>query len=176
LPKKAKDADASDPVQLHVKRRDDGVPIQLRFALKRQDVTTMLVQGTFPNYTQLIPATHEASVTVDTRALRRELQAASVLAAQSSGIVRFNFSPPGRFEIHARAEEEGTFEAMIPAKVEGEGKIALNWAHVDTFLKTVGTDAVELRITDPARPGLFLPVGEEGYQFVCMPMFVRWDD
>ncbi|KKL74973.1 hypothetical protein LCGC14_2059470, partial [marine sediment metagenome] len=26
LPKKAKDADASDPVQLHVKRRDDGVP------------------------------------------------------------------------------------------------------------------------------------------------------
>ncbi|KKL87847.1 hypothetical protein LCGC14_1930540, partial [marine sediment metagenome] len=47
---------------------------------------------------------------------------------------------------------------------------------VDAFLKTVGTDAVELRITSPSSPGLFLPVDEEGYQFVCMPMFVRWND
>ena len=176
LPKKAKDADASDPVQLHVKRRDDGVPIQLRFALKRQDVTTMLGQGTFPNYTQLIPATHEASVTVDTQALRRELQAASVLASQESGIVRFLIGPGDELTIAARADKEGEFSATIPAKVEGGGKIAFDYRWVDAFLKTVGTDAVELRITSPSSPGLFLPVDEEGYQFVCMPMFVRWND
>ena len=174
LPKKAKDVDAGDPVQLYVDAATN--PSKLRFNLRRQEVTTMLIQGTFPNYRQLIPATHEASVTVDTKALRRELQAASVLVAQSSGIVRFNFSPPGRFEIHARAEEEGTFEATIPAKVEGEGKTALNCAYVDDFLKTVGTDAVELRITSPSSIATWRPVGDDAYLQAIMPMFVSWKD
>ncbi len=175
LPKKEKDADAAEAVRLYVKRRDDGVPTQLRFALKRQDVTTMLVQGTFPNYGQLIPTGYDASVKVDTKALRRELQAASVLASQASGIVRFTIDIDDGLTVAARAEDEGEFEATIPAKVEGEGKIAFNWAYVDDFLKTVGTDAVELRVTSPSAPGLFLPVGEEGYQWVCMPMFVQWE-
>jgi len=176
LPKKAKDADASDPVQLHVKRRDDGVPIQLRFALKRQDVTTMLVQGTFPNYTQLIPATHEASVTVDTQALRRELQAASVLASQESGIVRFLIGPGDELTIAARADKEGEFSATIPAKVEGGGKIAFDYRWVDGFLKTVGTDAVELRITSPSSIATWRPVDDESYLQVIRPMFVQWGD
>ncbi len=176
LPKKAKDADAGEPVRLYVRNTDNGTPTQLRFALRRQDVTTMLVQGTFPNYRQLIPTGWDTSVKVDAKALRRELQAAAVLAAESSGIVRFTIGPGDELTVAARAEEEGTFEAMIPAKVEGGGKIAFDYRWVDDFLKTVGTDAVELRITDPARPGLFLPVGEEGYQFVCVPMFVQWSD
>ncbi len=176
LPKKVKDADAGDPVQLYVKRRDDGVAVQLRFNLKRQEVTTMLVQGTFPNYDQLIPTTFDTSVKVNTKALRRELQAASVLASQGSGIVRFLIGPGGELTIAARADDEGEFSATIPAQAEGEGKIAFNWAYVDAFLKTVDTDAVELRVTSPSSPGLFLPAGEEGYQWVVMPMFVQWEN
>jgi DNA polymerase-3 subunit beta len=135
----------------------------------------MLVQGTFPNYDQLIPTTFDVSVKVDAKALRRELRAASVLALQGSGIVRFLIGPGNTLTVTARAEEEGEFEATIPAEAEGEGKIAFNWAYVDNFLKTVGTDAVELRMTKPSAPGLFLPAGEEGYQWLCMPMFVQWD-
>ena len=172
LPKKAKDTDAGDLVQLYADAAAS--PSKLRFNLKRQEVTTMLVQGTFPNYDQLIPTTFDVSVKVDTKALRRELQAASVLASQGSGIVRFLIGPGGELTIAARAEEEGEFSATIPAQAEGEGKIAFNWAYVDDFLKTVGTDAVELRMTGPSAPGLFLPVGEEDYQWLCMPMFVNW--
>ncbi len=175
LPKKAKDADAGDPVQLYVKRRDDGVAVQLRFNLRRQDITTMLVQGTFPNYDQLIPTTFDASIKVDTKDLRRELRAASALASQGLGIVWFFIGPGNTLTVAARAKEEGEFEATIPAEAEGEGKIAFNWAYVDDFLKTVGTGAIELRMTKPSAPGLFLPVGEEGYQWLCMPMSVQWD-
>ena len=174
LPKKAKDVDAGDPVQLYVDATIN--PSKLRFNLKRQEVTTMLTQGTFPNYDALIPKTHDASVKVDTKTLRRELQAASILAIQGSGIVRFAIGPGDTLTIAARAEEEGEFEATIPAKVEGKGKIAFNWAYIDDFLKTVGTEAVELRMTTQTAPGLFLPVGEEGYKWVCMPMFVQWED
>jgi DNA polymerase-3 subunit beta len=176
LPKltRGKSWEDAETVQLYVKRTDDGTPTQLRFCLKRQEVTTMLVQGTFPNYAQLIPKEHTVSVTVDTKDLRRELAAASVLASQSSGIVRFLIGPGDTLIIAARAEEEGEFEAKLPAKVEGEGKIAFSYRWVDGFLKTVGTDAVEIRMTTPSAPGLFLPVGKGDYSQTIMPMFVEW--
>ncbi len=173
LPKKAKDADAGDPVQLYADAAAN--PSKLRFNLKRQEVTTMLVQGTFPNYDQLIPTTFDTSVKVGTKDLRRELQAASVLASQGSGIVRFLIGPGGELTIAARAEEEGEFSATIPAQAEGEGKIAFNWAYVDGFLKTVGTDAVELRITSPSSIATWRPVDDESYLQAIMPMFVQWD-
>ncbi len=184
LPKKAKDANASDSVQLYADATAN--PSKLRFNLKRQEVTTMLVQGTFPNYDQLIPTTCDTSVKVDTKALRRELRAASVLASQGLGIVRFIIGPGNTLTVAARAEEEGEFEATIPAETEGEGKIAFNCVSVDSFLKTVGTEAVELRMTTQTAPGLFLPINriggndsevwraDESYKWVCMPMFVQW--
>ena len=174
LPKKAKDADAGDPVQLYVDATTN--PSKLRFNLKRQEVTTMLTQGTFPNYDALIPKTHDASVKVNTKALRRELQAASVLAFQESGIVRFLIGPGDQLTIAARAEEEGEFEATIPAKVAGEGRVAFNYSYVDDFLKTVGTDAVELLITSPSSIATWRPVDDESYLQVIMPMFVQWGD
>ncbi len=174
LPKKAKDVDAGDPVQLYVDVTTN--PSKLRFNLKRQEVTTILTQGTFPNYDALIPKTHDASVKVDTKTLRRELQAASVLAIQGSGIVRFAIGPGDTLTVLARAEEEGEFEATIPAKVAGEGRVAFNYSYVDDFLKTVGTDAVELRITSPSSIATWRPVDDESYLQVIMPMFVQWGD
>ncbi len=158
-----------DPVQVFT---DGGS--HARFVLKRQEVVTMLVQGTFPNYEQLIPTNCEASAQVDTKALRRELAAASVLASQGSGIVRFLIGPGDVLTVTARAEEEGTFEAALPAKTTGKGKIAFNARYVGDFLKTVGSEAVELRMTTPSAPGLWLPVGEDGYSQTIMPMFVQW--
>ncbi len=174
LTKKVKDPDTGVlPVELYV---DDGAkPTKLRFNLGRQEVTTTLVQGTFPNYHALIPTECNASVTVGTKDLRRELQAASVLASQGSGIVRFLIGPGGELTVTARAEEEGEFSATLPAEVDGTAKIAFNYAYIDDFLKTVGTEAVEIRVKGPSAPGLFLPVDEEGYQWVCMPMFVQWE-
>ncbi|KKK64593.1 hypothetical protein LCGC14_2982620, partial [marine sediment metagenome] len=112
---------------------------------------------------------------VSTEDLRRELAAASVLASQSSGIVRFTLGPADQLTLAARAEEEGEFEAVLPAKVEGgEGKIAFNVRYVDDFLSKVGTDAVELCTTTQTAPGVFRPVGEDGYLHLIMSMFVQW--
>ncbi len=169
---KPKDADGT--VQVYVKRRDDGEPIYVRFTLKCQEVTALLVQGTFPNYSQLIPTEHDASVKVGTKELHRELQAASVLAAVGSGIVRFTIGPGDTLTLAARDEGTGTFETTIPAKAEGVGKIAFNYAWIDGFLKTVGTEAVELRMAKPEAPGVLVPVDDGDYQRVIMPMFVNW--
>ena len=155
--------------------RTDPALSHVRFLLKSQEVTAMLVQGTFPNYTQLIPTDWNVRAQVGTEDLRRELAAASVLASQDSGIVRFTLGPADQLTLAARAEEEGEFEAVLPAKVEGgEGKIAFNVRYVDDFLSKVGTDAVELCTTTQTAPGVFRPVGEDGYLQVIMPAFVQW--
>ncbi len=180
LPENGKDPDAGDPVRIYTgTHKNRSTPIHVRFALKRQDVTTALVQDSFPNYSQLIPKDWTTQVQVGTKALQRELAAAAaVLATQGSGIVRYRLGPGDQLTIMARAEEEGEFEATLPAKVatraESEGKIAFNYRLVADFLKTVGTEAVELQITSPSSPSVFRPVGDDSYLQVMMPMFVQW--
>ena len=168
-----KPKDADGPVQVYVGKRADGEPTHVRFALKSQDVTAMLVQGTFPNYSQLIPTGWDTSVKVGTKELRRELQAASVLAAIGNGIVRFTVGPD-TLTLAARDEGTGEFASTIPAKTEGDGKIAFDYRYVDAFLKTVDTEAVELRFASPSAPGVLVPVDDGDYQRVIMPMFVNW--
>ena len=145
-----------------------------RFELHSREVVTMLVQGTFPNYQQLIPVGYDGAAQVDTKELRRALAAALILASQGSGIVRFLVGPGDTLTVQARVEEEGEFEAVLPAVMRGPGKVAHNAHYIDDFLKTVGTEAVELRMTTPTAPALWLPVGEDGYSQTIMPMIVQW--
>ncbi len=108
-----------------------------------------------------------------TKELQRELQAAAVLASVGNGIVRFVITGD-TLTLASRDEGTGTFESAIPAKTEGSGKIAFDFRYVDAFLKTVGAESVELRITTPAAPGVLRPVDDEDYLRVVMPMFVQW--
>src|SRR5690606_10892002 len=91
-----------------------------------------LIQGTFPNYDQLIPATSGTRTEVNVADFMRETRIASIFARDGSGIVRVVAVPgegndPGRLMITARAEEVGDNEGVLDAVIDGqESKIAFN--------------------------------------------------
>ena len=49
------------------------------------------IEGTYPNYKQLIPADHEVSIQMDTQALITTIKRVAILA-QSHTPIRFQFS------------------------------------------------------------------------------------
>src|SRR5690606_14795104 len=84
-----------------------------------------LIQGTFPNYDQLIPSTSGTSTEVNVSDFMRETRIASIFARDGSGIVRIISTPgegndPGRLMITARAEEVGDNEGVLDALVNGQ--------------------------------------------------------
>ena len=153
---------------------------QVLFRLKNVEMVAQLIQGTFPNYSQLIPSGHTSKATVGVADFLRETRIASIFARDGSGIVRLVMTPgeeltPGKMAISARAEEIGDNLGEIDAVVEGEeAKIAFNGKYLQDVLAVLEAGQVALETTNSSSPGVLRPVGVENYVHVVMPMLVQW--
>ena len=153
---------------------------QALFRLKNVELVSQLVQGTFPQYAQLIPQSYSTRAIVDVDAFLRATKTASIFARDGSGIVRLMVAPggeltPGKITVSARSEEIGDDVGEIDANVEGEeAKIAFNGKYLTDVLSVISESQVALEITNPASPGVIRPVGVDNYIHVIMPMFVQW--
>ena len=153
---------------------------QALFRLDNVEVVSQLIQGTFPNYSQLIPQGHGTRVVVELEEFLRATRTASIFARDGSGIIRIQVTggsngSPGRLSISSRAEEVGENQGEIDAKVEGEeSKIAFNSKYLSEVLDVLGKGEVALETTTPSSPGVLRPLNKEGYVHVVMPMFVQW--
>ena len=153
---------------------------QILFRLKNIELVSQLVQGTFPNYTQLIPQSHNTRMVVSVAEFLRATRTASIFARDGSGIVRLVIVPgseltPGKLTVSARSEEIGDDVGEIDATVEGEeAKIAFNGKYLTDVLSVLQESQVALETTNPSSPGLLRPVGTDDYMHVVMPMFVQW--
>jgi DNA polymerase-3 subunit beta len=171
-----------------ITEQDEGVEIsvdpaksQAMFRLKDIELVTQLIQGSFPNYSQLIPQSFSSKALIDVASFMRATKTAAIFARDGSGIVRLQMAPggaksaPGRMTISARSEEIGEDVGEIDAVVEGgEAKIAFNGKYLTDVLSVLRETQVALEITSPSSPGVLRPVGVDNYVHVVMPMFVQW--
>jgi DNA polymerase-3 subunit beta len=153
---------------------------QVLFRLENVEMVSQLIQGTFPNYSQLIPQSYVTRAVVDVSEFLRATRSASIFAKDGSGIVRLVLTPgeelvPGKLTISARAEELGDNLGELDAIVEGDvAKVAFNSKYLLDVLTVLGEEQVALETTSPSSPGVFRPIVAENYIYVVMPMFVQW--
>jgi len=169
-------ADQEEAVELTVNSSKG----QALFRLKDIELVSQLVQGTFPNYTQLIPQSYNTRAVVGVVDFLRATRTASIFARDGSGIVRLIITPggelaPGKMVVSARSEELGDDVGEIDVAVDGEeAKIAFNGKYLADVLGVLREAQVALETTNPSSPGVIRPVGTDNYIHVVMPMFVQW--
>jgi len=147
---------------------------QALFRLKNIELVSQLIQGTFPNYAQLIPQSYNTKAVVSVSDFLRATKTASIFARDGSGIVRLMIAP-GKVVVSARSEEVGEDVGEVDAIVEGqEAKIAFNGKYLTDVLSVLREAQVALETTSPSSPGVVRPVGVDNYIHVVMPMFVQW--
>ncbi|MFH1031373.1 MAG: DNA polymerase III subunit beta [Chloroflexota bacterium] len=163
-------ADDEEKVQVTVNPNKS----QVLFTLKDTELVSQLIQGTFPQYSQLIPQKFSSRAEVDVAEFLRATKTASIFARDGSGIVRLVVSE-GKMTVSARSEDVGENTGDVDAKVEGEeSKIAFNGKYLIDVLSVLGELRVALETTSPSSPGVIRPVGVDNYIHVVMPMFVQW--
>ena len=169
-------ADQQDPVEVMVNPNKS----QILFKLKNTELVSQLIQGTFPQYEQLIPQTTGTRATVDTSEFLRATKTAAIFARDGTGIVRLIITPggeltPGKMTVSARYEEIGEDVGEVDSIVQGgEAKIAFNGKYLTDVLSVLKEAQVSMETTSPSSPGVIKPVGSDNYVHVVMPMFVQW--
>jgi len=168
--------DQEEPVVITV----NAEKTQALFRLQGAEVVTQLVQGTFPNYSQVIPKKYDTRAVVEVGEFTRVAKMCSVFARDASNIVRLLVTPgadlkAGKVTITAQAEEVGGNTGDIDALVDGgEAKIAFNVKYLVDVLGVIRQSQVALEVTTPSSPGVVRPIGTDNYVHVIMPMVVQW--
>ncbi len=167
-------SEQEEPLELTVNSQKS----QVMFRLRNVEMVSQLIQGTFPNYSQLIPKSYNTRAVIKLAEFLRATKSASIFARDGSGIVRLQIMPrdgKGKIAISARAEEIGDNLGEVDATVQGEeAKIAFNSKYLMDVLGVIAKEEVALETTTSSSPGVIRPVGDESYIHVVMPMFVQW--
>jgi len=169
-------ADQKDQVEIAVSQNKS----QVLFRLKDVEMVSQLIQGTFPNYRQLIPQSYATRAILSTTDFLRATKTAAIFARDGSGIVRLQMSPgegegPGKMSVSGRSEQIGENVGELDAQVSGEAaKIAFNGKYLMDVLGVIYEAQVTLDTTTPSSPGVIQPVGSDNYIHIIMPMFVQW--
>ena len=149
---------------------------QVVFLAADQMVTSRTLEGTYPNYGQLIPDGFTRTFGMDRRALIAALERIAVLADQHNNVVKFSSHPEnGVVQISADAQDVGSGSESLPANLEGDAmQIAFNVRYLLDGLKAMGSDRIVLHCNAPTTPAVLrsdeVP---EAFTYLVMPVQIR---
>ncbi len=129
-----------------------------------------LVEGTFPDYKQVVPKESSNVLHVDRDAFLQTVRRVSLLSSEKARGIRLGLSP-GRLEISANNPDLG--EASEDLEVEYSGpdlEIGFNARYILDVLQVFPEGSrVELGLGDNLSPGV-IKGADPGYSYVVMPM------
>ncbi len=144
---------------------------QVGFQIKQTTFISRLVEGSFPNYEQVIPSRKDIQLEVQTGELTAITKRASLCTSDKGGIVKYSFKK-GILHISA-ASQNMEFEDEMETSYDGKDfQIAFNPQFVIDVLKNIDTDRVTFGLTTPVNPAIIEPLGSTGYRYIIMPMRV----
>ncbi len=158
----------TDSVALRV---DDS---QVIFELGNQRLTSRKLEGAYPNYQQLIPASFSRTVIVERKRLINSLELVSVLADQKNNLVKFTLDEAsGELTLSVEAQDLGNAQQSLPAEITGEsGDIAFNIKYLMDGLKAIPSTDLQMHLNEPNQPVIFNPLGGLKMTYLVMPVQV----
>ena len=149
---------------------------QVVFLAADQMVTSRTLEGTYPNYGQLIPDGFTRTFGIDRRALIAALERIGVLAEQHNNVVKFSSQPEdGVVQISADAQDVGSGSESLPANLEGDAmQIAFNVRYLLDGLKAISSDRIVLHCNAPTTPAVLRSdEASEAFTYLVMPVQIR---
>ena len=148
---------------------------QVVFISSNQIITTRTLEGTYPNYSQLIPDTFSKIFNFNTKRLIDALERIAVLADQQSNVVKIKLDNTDSASISAEAQDIGNANETVPVSYSGENfDIAFNVRYLLEGLKVISCENVLLKCNLATTPAVFVPEDNfNSFTYLVMPVQVR---
>lgn len=133
-----------------------------RFEFGDYTLTCRFIKGNYPNYNRVIPETNPFLVKVDRDTILNAMRRVAIFASKASGLVKFEISDMG-MKLSAQDLDYGTSaEETVMCEYDGNPMtIGFNSSFTLEILGNLSGDTALIRLSDPARPGVFEPLDQE---------------
>ena len=145
----------------------------LGFKGERTEVYTRLIEGTYPNYEQVIPKDNDKIATVQKKSLESAVRRMAVVASDQTHRIRLKFEP-GRVHLNVLTPDlgEGHDELEIGYDSD-ELEIGFNANYLLEVLKYMPSDEVDIAFKAPERAATIVPTGDDESDYLCLVMPLR---
>ncbi|MEW6121609.1 MAG: DNA polymerase III subunit beta [Pseudomonadota bacterium] len=145
---------------------------KLRLATGDTVFATKLIDGTFPDYSRVIPAANDKLVSLDKAALAAAVDRVSTIASERGRAVKCSLNQ-GRLTLTVTNPDSGDATEDLVADYAGSVlDIGFNSRYVLDILSAFPAARVHVALADPGSPALFTIDGAAAPVFVLMPMRV----
>lgn len=143
---------------------------QAVFSLGKTIVSSRLIEGQFPAWEKIIPTQIAGRAMIERDEFLKAIKLAAVFSKSEANIVVLDVKKAGLF-LTSSAKELGSQENLIEANVEGEElTIAFNTKFLLDAIANIPTTQVSLEFSGALSATLIKPIGEEGLEFIIMPV------
>ena len=147
---------------------------QIVFISSNQIITTRTLEGSYPNYSQLIPDSFSKIFKFERNSLINSLERIAVLADQQSSVVKININDDKFASISADAQDIGNAKELLPVSFNGDQiEIAFNVRYLLEGLRVISSENILLKCNLPTTPAVVVPDDDSSYTYLVMPVQVR---
>ena len=133
-------------------------------------LTSRVMEGTYPNYQQVIPKESAKKASIERIALESALRRVAVLSKDKTNAVKVILQN-GAITLHTSSPDVGEATEDLPAQYRGESlTTGFNARYLLDALAVMDGDAVNLEISSPLSPCVLKSDGDPGFLCVVMPM------
>jgi DNA polymerase-3 subunit beta len=145
---------------------------KIRFGLGNAVLTSKLIDGTFPDYSRVIPTANDKLLRLDPRALEEAVDRVSTIASERTRAVKMSLDRD-RVTLSVTSPENGTASEEISADYGADGiEIGFNARYLLDILGQIEGDVMEVHLADAAAPTLLRENDKAPALYVLMPMRV----
>jgi len=140
------------------------------FTVDDTEFSSRLIEGTYPNYEQVIPQGNEKKVMLLRIAFLKALRRISIMSREGTNAVRLDIVQEG-LTLSSINPDLGEAREEMAIQYKGEPiSIGFNARYLMDALRSMDGDHAKLELQDPLSPALLLETEERGYNCVLMPM------
>src|SRR5208282_5613666 len=142
--------DEAKPVKIAIGKN------HILFEMDAIQFLTRLIEGTYPNYEQVIPTAADKTIGIDRIALMKSLRRVSIMSKERSSAVKVDIEP-NTMAISASNPDLGEAKDELTIQYAGEPiTLAFNARYILDALSVMSTDSITIKLNEPLSPTLFM--------------------
>ncbi|MFM6852555.1 MAG: DNA polymerase III subunit beta [Sphingopyxis sp.] len=147
-------------------------PSKIRFTLGSAVLTSKLIDGTFPDYSRVIPTANDKLLKVDPKAFGQGVDRVATIASDKTRAVKMAVDAD-RVTLSVTSPENGTAAEEVSGDYASSAiEIGFNARYLKDIIDQIDGDTVELHLADSAAPTLIRENDASPALYVLMPMRV----
>lgn len=144
---------------------------QVEFVIGKTTIVSRLINGSFPDYEQIIPSSAKTKISVTKQEILSAIKMAQVFARENANNIKFEIEPPKKITVISSSPQLGDNVANISGDVSGDKvKIAFNGKYVLDALNVLKSENIKIDLSGDLAAGQIMGEKDANYLYLIMPL------